>query len=103
MSTTTRTLMIASTAALLALMATVGVAEAAQRSQKHHDNDGQKYSRNVDVRHGNNNRRNRHFRRGIGGIYLSLGNGGGCSYSYRKWKSTGSQYWRARYYDCRSG
>ena len=103
MSTTTMNLMITSTAALLALMATVGVAEAAQRSQKHHDNDGQKYSRNVDVRHGNNNRRNRHFQRGIGGIYLSMGNGGGCSYSYRKWKSIGSQYWRARYYDCRSG
>lgn len=96
--------MITSTAALLALMATIGATEAAQRSQKHHDNDGQKYSRNVDVRHdNNNNRRNRHFRRSIGGIYLSLDNGGGCSYSYRKWKTTGSQYWRARYYDCRNG
>jgi hypothetical protein len=24
-----------------------------------------------------------------------------CSYYYRKWKRTGSRYWRHRYYDCR--
>jgi hypothetical protein len=103
MSSTTRNLMITSTAALFAVMATIGAAEAAQRGQKHHDNGGQKSSHNVDVRHGNNDHRNRHVRRGIGGIYLSLGNDGGCSYSYRKWKATGSQYWRARYNDCRNG
>jgi hypothetical protein len=35
------------------------------------------------------------------GIYLNLGdNNSGCGYSYRKWKYTGSRYWRSRYYDC---
>jgi hypothetical protein len=24
-----------------------------------------------------------------------------CAYSYRKWKATGSRYWRNRYYRCR--
>jgi hypothetical protein len=35
------------------------------------------------------------------GIYLNLGdNNSGCGNSYRKWKNTGSRYWRSRYYNC---
>jgi hypothetical protein len=26
-----------------------------------------------------------------------------CAYSHRKWRATGSRYWRTRYYDCRNG
>ena len=43
---------------------------------------------------------NSHRNRGVG-IYLNLGsNSSPCNYSYRKWKSTGSWYWRNRYNNC---
>ncbi len=34
------------------------------------------------------------------GIYLNLSEGSGCKSYYRKWRNTGSRYWRNRYYDC---
>lgn len=51
--------------------------------------------------------RHRHYRRGyvygagIPFFYGGYGYYSGCSYYYRKWKHTGSRYWRSRYYSCR--
>lgn len=35
-----------------------------------------------------------------GGSYYGGSYYGGCNYYYRKWKRTGSRYWRHRYYSC---
>jgi hypothetical protein len=56
-------------------------------------------------RYGHRHYRHRHYRRGYvyggfpliyGGLYYNS-----CNYYYRKWKRTGSRYWRKRYYNCR--
>ncbi len=48
-----------------------------------------------------NNGYRRYNRNGGFGIYLNLGdNSSGCGYQYRKWKYTGSRYWRSQYYNC---
>ena len=108
----TRTI-ITSTAAALVMVAALGASEAAQRggAQKHHNNDYMQ--RSGDVRHVDKNRRhriskNRHHNRKVrrrtgSGIYIGLGVGSGCAYSHRKWRATGSRYWRTRYFDCRNG
>jgi hypothetical protein len=53
---------------------------------------------------------NRNVRRGgrwVNGVWVAGGaaavaagaaSGGGCAYYYRKWKETGSAYWRNQYY-----
>lgn len=38
---------------------------------------------------------------GIPFFYGGFGYNSGCGYYYRKWKWTGSRYWRNRYYACR--
>ena len=49
----------------------------------------------------------RHYRRGyVYGAGIPFFYGGydyydGCGYYYRKWRYTGSHYWRNRYYNCR--
>jgi len=108
----TRT-MITSTAAVLVMVAALGASEAAQRgeAQKRHNNDSMQSS--GDVRHVDKNRRhriskNRHHNRKVrrrtgSGIYLYLSESSHCAYSHRKWRATGSRYWRTRYYDCRNG
>jgi hypothetical protein len=121
MSTITRTLLITGSAALLALTGTLGAVEAAQKG---HDAGAQKHvgaqkhagaqkqrtravhnTGNARSRHAYNNR-GRHHNRVLGtalrGVYI-VGASNGCSYSYRKWQATGSEYWRSRYYECRNG
>ncbi|CCB66519.1 exported protein of unknown function [Hyphomicrobium sp. MC1] len=49
--------------------------------------------------------RNGHRGHGNGLVGLAVGSeilsgSGNCGYSYRMWQSTGSRYWRSRYYDC---
>ncbi|HRK19950.1 MAG TPA: hypothetical protein PK970_13410 [Hyphomicrobiaceae bacterium] len=36
-----------------------------------------------------------------GGITILAADYAGCGYEFYKWKSTGSTYWRHRYFDCR--
>ncbi len=38
---------------------------------------------------------------GLPFFYGGYSYSGGCGYYYRKWKWTGSRYWRNRYYACR--
>jgi hypothetical protein len=107
----TRT-MITSTAAVLVMAATIGASEAAQRggAQKHHNNESVQGSGDGGVRHVDKNRgprisKNRHRNRYVrsrkgSGIYIGLGESSRCAYSHRKWRATGSRYWRTRYYDC---
>ncbi|HEX2842872.1 hypothetical protein [Hyphomicrobium sp.] len=39
---------------------------------------------------------------GVAATAAAVGTAGNCNYYYRKWKGTGSAYWRNRYYDyCR--
>ncbi len=38
---------------------------------------------------------------GLPFFYGGYGHYSGCGYYYRKWKRTGSRYWRNRYYACR--
>jgi hypothetical protein len=56
-------------------------------------------------RYGHRHYRHRHYRRGYiyGGLPLIYGGlyYNSCNYYYRKWKRTGSRYWRKRYYSCR--
>jgi hypothetical protein len=106
-----KTALIASTAAILALMGTLGAAEAAKSDGKGkgHPNAGAKHSsHNSQNKHAGrrDGQHGRRFARSPGiGIYLSTGasGAGGCSYAYRKWQATGNRYWRNRYNDCRNG
>lgn len=68
-----------------------------RRNYRNNWNDRRYYGRNY-----NNDGYGRRYGRNSGfGIYLNLGdNNSGCGNSYRKWKNTGSRYWRSRYYDC---
>lgn len=71
---------------------------------------GRSYRRSY-AYYGGRRHRHRGFRHGIfigagipffyGGYYYGGYYYGRCSYYYRKWKRTGSRYWRHRYYDCR--
>jgi len=38
---------------------------------------------------------------GLPFFYGGYGYYSGCGYYYRKWRRTGSRYWRNRYYNCR--
>ena len=99
---------------MLVMVAAPGASEAAQRggAQKHH-NDSMQNSGNGGVRHVDKKRshrisKNRHHNRKVrrrtgSGIYIGLGVSSGCAYSHRKWRATGSRYWRTRYYDCLNG
>ena len=105
-------------AALLAVMAGIGTAEAADKrhatgvSHAQHSMAAKHNSAGRNVRRSANNRGhrsgNRHHNSGFAGhvlrgISIYAGDGNGCSYSYRKWQATGSRYWRSRYYDCLEG
>ncbi len=102
---------------LLSSFSTVAVAEPNVRIVRpHHDGGVSRNYVNRDRNRGNfaqrryysdNDRNNNYNRRhrgqrgfGFGGISIDLGGASGCGYSYRKWQSTGSRYWRSRYYDC---
>jgi hypothetical protein len=107
--------MITSTAAVLVMVAVLGASEAAQRggAQKHHNNDSMQSSgdggvRHVDKKRGHRISKNRHDNRKVrrrtgSGIYLYLSESSRCAYPHRKWRATGSRYWRTRYYDCLNG
>ena len=117
MSTTTKSIMITSAAAFLALMTTLGAAEAAESGergagQRHYDLERTRGSHDGNAEHFNDNngrhfgikgRHSRVFRRGFPGFRVYSGENSGCSYAYRQWQATGSRYWRERYYDCRNG
>jgi hypothetical protein len=64
-------------------------------------NSGGKDVRQAGKSHGRQFGRNGGHNKGFGnrGVNIYAGNGG-CGYSYRKWRATGSQYWRSRFYDC---
>ena len=53
---------------------------------------------------GHNNRGHRHRGHGGIGVYGYSGDygyyNGTCAYEYNRWQSTGSSYWRDRYYQC---
>jgi hypothetical protein len=122
MNTITRTLLITSSAALLALTGTLGAVGAAQKghqagaskqhigAQKHAGAQKQRVgvvrsTGKAHSRYARNNRGHRNYRivdTALRGVYIA-GASSGCSYSYRKWQATGSAYWRTRYYDCRNG
>jgi len=112
MSTITKKLLIASAAALFALTGAYGAAAADMHGSRaagarHHTGATMQHHRVVryratrNTRHAGNDRR--HHRFGHSGIYLYSGEVNGCGYSYRKWQTTRSRYWRARYYDCLDG
>lgn len=118
MTTTTKTILIAGAAAILALtgmFSAVGAAKEDRRSsaQKHysggdHTGNGPRRAGKARTEHRGEGYRGRsHNSRSVGRALREvfiLGEGAsGCSYSYRKWQATGSRYWRSRYYDCRSG
>jgi len=115
MSTITNKLLIASAAALFALTGAYCAAAADMHGSRaagarHHTGATMQHHRVVryratgNTRHAGNDRRHHRFgRSGYGGIYLYSGEVNGCGYSYRKWQTTRSRYWRARYYDCLDG
>lgn len=102
--------MITSAAAVLVMVTALGASEAAQRgeAQKRHSNDSMQSSgdvRHVDMTRRHRIRKNRHHNRKVrrrtgNGIYLYLSDRSSCAYSHRKWRATGSRYWRTRYYRC---
>ncbi|MCB1519654.1 MAG: hypothetical protein KDJ37_03655 [Hyphomicrobiaceae bacterium] len=78
---TSKTMIFGALAAGLAIVATTGSAEAGRRHfgggfHKHH--------------HHHHFFRPRHY------VYI----GPSCGYYYKKWKYTGSSYWKYKYYDC---
>ena len=109
MTTITTTILIASSATILAA---TGVHSAVDAAKPSHRSDGkQQYSGNgmhsSGKRLGNRDYRHRRHNnsfagRALRGVFI-VGQGDSCSYSYRKWQVTGSRYWRSRYYDCRNG
>lgn len=85
---------------MTAVLAASGVM-AADRNHRSHGNGmkAQAHGTHHAYRGGTRSHRNRHI--GIGGLSIYLGDTGGCGVSYRKWKATGSRYWRNRYQACR--
>ncbi len=114
MTAITKTILLASSAAILAVTGMISAVDAAKAGRnsgaKQHQSGAVKHSsagkHSAGKRHGNYNRRrgnnNNVARRALRGVFIA-GTSSGCSYSYRKWQATGSGYWRSRYYDCRNG
>lgn len=107
MTTIAKAILLASSAAILAVTGMVSAVDAAKSGQRsgakqHHSSAGKHSS---GKRHGHYNRRRGNHNvagRALRGVFIA-GASSGCSYSYRKWQATGSPYWRSRYYDCRNG
>lgn len=86
---TGRKMIIASLAAAIAIVGAIGTAEAGRRGGGFKGGAFKMGFKHKHFRH-------RHF-----GPRVIVGFGdGGCGYFYRKWKVTGSFYWRNRYYEC---
>jgi hypothetical protein len=77
---TTKKMVLGTTVGLAALMAMLAPASAHRR---HHH-------------HGHHHH---HFRHWHGPAYVTYGYNS-CDYFYRKWKYTGSGYWKYKYFDC---
>lgn len=112
MTTITKTILITGTAAILALTGVFSAVEAAKSGQRSgaqkHFSGGKQAGKARTAHRGKSYRGRGHSnRRSVGralrGVYIIGEGSGGCSYSYRKWQTTGSPYWRSRYYDCRNG
>jgi hypothetical protein len=105
----TRTIIVAATCAATVLLAMVAAMTPAEAKRGHYIGGhrahvGHALRGGHHVRHHGHlraqpHRRLRHWRRdvtlGLGSAFVA-----GCAFEYRKWKVTGSRYWRNRYFDC---
>ncbi len=108
---------IAASAALGAMLATFGPAQAAQSHQGtgmqsdhstgsmqgSHRGNAPHYDLHSGSRYSDWNHHRGGLRYGIPGVYIYSGENNACGVYYRKWQVSGSRYWHDRFYDCRNG